>query len=137
MHEQQRTTHSVVVGYLFWIFGFLGAHRFFYGKQLSGVIYFFTLGLLLIGWIVDFFRIPAMNEETQHRFRQGELDYNTTWLLFAFLGLFGVHRMYMGKWLTGVLYMLTAGLFFIGILYDLWTLNDQINMMNSTQNSRR
>jgi TM2 domain-containing membrane protein YozV len=131
MYRSDRPSHSVVVGYIFWIFGFLGAHRFYYGKQLSGTIYFFTLGLLLIGWIVDLFLIPGMNEETQGRFYQGAKDYNVTWLLFAFLGLFGAHRMYLDKWPTGILYLLTGGLFLIGWLYDLWTLNGQIALVNA------
>ena len=29
--DAQRDTHSKVLGYLLWIFGFLGAHRFYYG----------------------------------------------------------------------------------------------------------
>ena len=126
-------THSVVVGYLLWILGFFGVHRFYYGKQISGTIYFFTLGLLFIGWIVDLFLIPGMNEQADVRFYQGELDYNVSWLLLAFLGLFGIHRMYMGKWLTGLIYLLTGGLFGIGYIYDLWTLNDQINLINSSE----
>ncbi|NCC77181.1 MAG: TM2 domain-containing protein, partial [Clostridia bacterium] len=52
--ELERPTHSLVVGYLAWIFGFIGAHRFYYGKPVSGTIYFFTLGIFFIGWIVDF-----------------------------------------------------------------------------------
>ena len=51
MNDQQ-PTHSVLLGYLLWIFGFIGAHRFYYGKQISGVIWFFTLGLFFIGWIL-------------------------------------------------------------------------------------
>ena len=47
-----------------------------------------------------------------------------------FLGLLGVHRMYLGKWLTGILYLLTAGLFGLGYLYDYWTLNGQIDEIN-------
>ena len=43
------TTHSIVVGYLLWILGFLGAHRFYYGKPVTGTLWFFTLGLLGIG----------------------------------------------------------------------------------------
>jgi hypothetical protein len=39
----------------------------------------------------------------------------------------------MGKWGTGILYLLTGGLFIIGVLYDFCTLNTQI----SEQNSRR
>ena len=54
-------THSVLVGYLCWLFGFTGAHRFYYGKQITGTIWFFTLGLLGVGWLIDLFLIPGMN----------------------------------------------------------------------------
>ena len=46
-------THSLAVGYLLWIFGFMGSHRFYFGRPVSGTIYFFTLGLLGIGWLID------------------------------------------------------------------------------------
>lgn len=129
--NETTTTHSIVVGYLLWIIGFLGAHRFYYGKQLSGTLYFFTLGLLFIGWIIDLFLIPAMNREADIRYHQGKIDFNVAWLLLAFLGLLGIHRMYMGKWLTGLLYLVTGGLLGIGYIYDLWTLNDQISLANA------
>lgn len=130
MRTDNSPTHSIVVGYLLWLVGFLGAHRFYYGRQISGTIYFFTLGLLFIGWIVDLFLIPKMNEEADIRFNDGAVDFNVAWLLLAFVGLLGIHRMYMGKWLTGLLYLCTAGLFGIGWIYDLWTLNDQISLIN-------
>mgnify|MGYP001820915709 CR=1 FL=1 len=133
MNQNKAQTHSLVVGYLLWIVGFLGAHRFYYGKQLSGTVYFFTLGLLFIGWIVDLFLIPGMNEKADIRFHQGEIDYNITWLLLTFLGFFGVHRMYMGKWITGLIYLCTVGLFGFGYIYDLWTLNDQISLINGSK----
>jgi len=126
------STHSIVVGYLLWIFGFLGAHRFYYGKQVTGTIYFFTLGLLFIGWIIDLFLIPAMNREADIRYHAGEIDFNVSWLLLTFLGIFGIHRMYMGKWITGLIYLCTGGIFLLGVLYDLWTLNDQVSMRNAT-----
>jgi len=53
-------THSVGIGYILWIFGFLGAHRFYYGRQITGIIWMFTLGLLGIGWLIDLFLIPSM-----------------------------------------------------------------------------
>lgn len=126
-------THSVAIGYILWLLGFLGAHRFYYGKQISGTIYFFTLGLLFIGWIVDLFLIPAMNREADIRFNDGVINFNVAWVLLAFGGLFGIHRMYMGKWLTGLLYLCTAGLCGIGYIYDLWTLNDQISLINGRE----
>ena len=130
MDNNRHTTHSLLVGYLLWILGFLGAHRFYYGKQISGTIYFFTLGLLFIGWIIDLFLIPGMNREADIRYHEGSIDYSLAWLLLAFLGLFGIHRMYMGKWITGLIYLCTGGLVGLGYLYDLWTLNDQISLMN-------
>ena len=125
-------THRKTIGYILWIVGFTGSHRFYYGKPLSGTIYFFTLGLLFIGWIVDLFLIPSMDRQADLRFRPGKLDYNITWILLTFLGLFGVHRMYMGKWISGILYLFTGGLLGIGIIYDFWTLNDQVNLINAS-----
>ncbi len=124
-------THSKFLGYLLWIFGFTGAHRFYYGRPVSGTIYFLTLGLLLIGWIVDLFLIPSMDRSADLRFRSGRINYSAAWILLTFLGLFGVHRMYMGKWLTGILYLLTGGFFLIGWIYDFWTLNTQITEINA------
>jgi len=125
-------THRKTIGYILWIFGFTGSHRFYYGKPVSGTIYLFTLGLLFIGWIVDLFLIPSMDRQADIRFKTGRIDYNLTWILLTFLGIFGIHRMYMGKWLSGILYFLTGGLLGIGIIYDFWTLNDQITLINAS-----
>ena len=132
---EQQQTHSLVVGYILWIFGFLGAHRFYFGKPISGTIYFFTLGIFFIGWLVDLFLIPSMERQADIRFAPGPIDYTVAWILLVFLGLFGVHRMYMGKWFSGILYLLTGGLFGIGYIYDLWTLNDQITLINGASAS--
>ena len=130
MNHNESETHSVVIGYLLWIFGFLGAHRFYYGKQISGTIYFFTLGLLFIGWFVDLFLIPSLNEQADIRYNEGEVDYTIGWLLLTFTGLLGFHRLYMGKWISGLLYLVTLGFFGIGYIYDFWTLNEQISLIN-------
>lgn len=124
-------THSKLVGYALWIFGFTGAHRFYYGKPLTGTLWFFTLGLLGVGWLIDLFLIPAMDRRADLRFRGGSIDYSLAWILLTFLGLFGLHRFYMRKWLTGIVYLCTGGLFLIGVLYDFWTLNDQISVRNA------
>ena len=123
-------THSKIIGYALWVFGFTGAHRFYYGKPVTGTIWFFTLGLLGIGWVIDLFLIPGMDRDADYRFHAGDVNYSVAWLLLTFLGFFGVHRMYMGKWLTGILYLLTFGLLGMGYLYDMWTLNDQITVVN-------
>lgn len=85
-------THNLAIGYALWIFGFMGAHRFYYGRQITGTIWFFTLGLFFIGWIVDLFLIPKMEASAERRYRGGDTDYSVAWLLLTFLGIFGVHR---------------------------------------------
>jgi TM2 domain-containing membrane protein YozV len=71
-----------------------------------------------------------MDREADLRFTGGDTDYNVAWILLTFLGIFGVHRFYIGKWVTGLLYLLTAGLLLVGVLYDFWTLNSQISERN-------
>ena len=128
-------THSKAIGYLLWIFGFMGAHRFYYGRPVSGTLYFFTLGLLFIGWIVDLFLIPSMDRAADSTYADGPKDYTASWILLTFLGVFGIHRFYLGKWISGLIYLLTGGLFLVGILYDYWTLNTQVSQVNSASRS--
>ncbi len=123
-------THSKTIGYILWIFGFMGAHRFYYGRQITGTLWFFTLGLFFIGWIVDLFLIPAMDRDADQRYVAGRADFTVAWLLLTFLGVFGIHRFYLGKWMTGILWLCTGGFFLLGWLYDLWTLNGQVSARN-------
>ena len=129
--NQPPHTHSVFMGYLLWIFGFIGAHRFYYGRQVSGVIWFFTLGLFFIGWIIDLLLIPGMSHDADSRFVPGPKDYDLAWILLTFLGWLGIHRFYMGKFFTGLIYMLSGGLLGLGILWDFLTLNEQLSDINS------
>jgi TM2 domain-containing membrane protein YozV len=123
-------SHAPVLGYALWLVGFTGAHRFYFGRPLTGALWFFTFGLLGIGWLIDLFLIPGMAREANQRFRPGQFDYNIAWLLCFFLGLLGFHRFYQAKFLTGVLYLVSGGLFGIGWIYDLCTLNEQIDEAN-------
>ena len=129
--DYSNDTHLKSIGYILWIFGFTGSHRFYYGKPISGTIWFFTLGLFFIGWIIDLFLIPSMDRQADFKYRSGNVNYTVAWILLTFLGLFGIHRFYMGKWLTGIVYLLSGGIFGIGYLYDYWTLNDQVSLINS------
>lgn len=137
----ERNTHSKLIGYLLWIVGFTGAHRFYYGKPITGTIWFFTGGLLLIGWIVDLFLIPGMDRKADFKNIPGPRDHSVAWLLLVFLGWFGVHRMYLHKWLSGLAILVMAGLsavgffFFIPVialfwLIDVWTLNGKVSEFN-------
>lgn len=51
------------------------------------------------------------------------------WCLFL-VGLAGVHRLYLGKWGTGILWLLTAGLFGVGQVVDLFRMDTLVEHAN-------
>ena len=124
------STHSVAVGYLLWIFGFTGSHRFYFGKPVTGTIWLFTFGVFGIGWLVDAFLIPSLERDAARDYARGRYDYTIAWALLTFLGVFGLHRFYLGKLGTGLVYLFTLGLCGIGIVYDFWTLNGRVDALN-------
>lgn len=77
-----------------------------------------------------------MDRTADLRYVAGPTDYSVAWLLLTFLGMFGVHRFYLGKWGTGLLYLFTLGLLGLGVLYDYWTLNGQVSECNQGQGAR-
>lgn len=61
---------STGVAYLLWFFfGILGVHRFYCGRVATGVLWFLTGGLFVVGWVIDAFLIPGMVEEANREFR--------------------------------------------------------------------
>jgi TM2 domain-containing membrane protein YozV len=118
-----------------WLFGFMGAHRFYYGRPVSGTIWFLTLGLLGIGWLIDLVLMPSLDRSAELRYDDGSVSHNVAWILLTFSGVLGLHRLYMGKYLTGLLYFLTGGLLLVGVLYDYWTLNEQVSEVNLQRSS--
>lgn len=130
MGQIKEKSHSIPLGYLLWCFGFLGAHRFYFGKPKTGTLWFCTFGLLGVGWLIDIFLIPNMERDADLRYEKGKFDYNIGWILLTFFGFFGVHRFYLGRWISGLIWLCTGGLFFMGYLYDLWNLNEMISYEN-------
>ena len=58
------------IAYLLWLLvfvGFCGIHRFYAGKWVTGLIWFLTGGLFLIGQLVDLLLIPGMVERANVR----------------------------------------------------------------------
>ena len=133
-------THSKFIGYLLWIVGFTGAHRFYFGKPLTGTLWFCTGGFFLVGWLIDVFLIPGMDRRADSRYAAGSIDYSIGWLLLTFLGFLGAHRFYMGKWISALVYLLISGLAVLlpplvvlvalGYVIDLYTLNGQMDALN-------
>jgi predicted transcriptional regulator len=51
------------------------------------------------------------------------------WFLSGF-GALGLHRFYLGKYRSGILWLLTGGLFVAGSIYDFFTLAEQVRDAN-------
>lgn len=43
-----------------------------------------------------------------------------TLLLCIFLGYLGIHRFYLGKTLSGIIYLCTGGFFVVGVIVDVF-----------------
>lgn len=132
----ENNTHSKLVGYILWLVGFTGAHRFYFGKPASGLLYLCTFGCFGIGWFFDLFLINYLDEVCDERYEEGPYSFTLMWCLLTFGGIFGLHRMFQGKWISGILFALTGGFFLIGWAYDFCTLNSQISELNRISNSQ-
>ncbi len=57
--EYEKSSKSLLATYLLWfLLGFWGIHKFYVRKTGMGVLYIFTGGLFVIGWLIDVFIIP-------------------------------------------------------------------------------
>lgn len=124
------TGHSVLVGYILWVFGFTGSHRFYFGKKWTGLIWMSTLGLFGVGWLIDAFLIPSMDEEADTKYIGGPYNYNVAWALLTFAGWLGLHRFYLGKIGTGIIWLCTFGLLGFGWTWDFWFMNEMVDQAN-------
>ena len=57
MENRGKEKNKWVVFVLCLFLGLVGAHKFYEGKILMGVVYIFTAGLFFVGWIIDLIAI--------------------------------------------------------------------------------
>ena len=71
---EQRVTNegpSAGVAWLLLLFiGYLGAHRFYLGRTVSGLLMLFTLGGFFIWWFIDLFLVSGMIRQRRDEVRQ-------------------------------------------------------------------
>ncbi|WP_081303050.1 NINE protein [Gilliamella sp. App6-5] len=58
------------------------------------------------------------------------------YLLWFFLGFWGIHRMYCGKWISGFIWLFTAGLFGIGWIVDIFLTSGMVDYANCIYKSK-
>jgi hypothetical protein len=56
--DYRKGEKSILVAYIAWLL--LGCHYLYLGRVGVQFAFWFTLGFLIVGWVVDFFRIPGM-----------------------------------------------------------------------------
>jgi len=57
-----------MVAYILWLLlGIIGAHKLYLRRPLMALLYLFTAGLFIIGWIVDLFTMAEQVEDCNDR----------------------------------------------------------------------
>ncbi len=109
--------------------GIFGVHRYYVKRKRSGLLYQFTFGVYLIGWIYDLYSlingrfVDSNNRPIRKDFTArppalsplAETDTGTMIILSLILGIMGVHRFWVGRIYSGAYFLLiwVAGIFLV------------------------
>ncbi len=132
MNNDQPSTNSSEyyaprVAILAFYFGVLGVHRFYTRRPVLGILQLLTLGGFGVWVLIDLILILVGSCKDDRGLPITRWNYEPSasnrlllpaFLLNTLLGVFGVHRFYVGKIGTGLLQLFTLGGF------GLWTLVD-------------
>jgi TM2 domain-containing membrane protein YozV len=137
--EPQKSWLATVI--LCQFLGWLGVHRFYTGRIVSGIFQLLTFGGFGIWVLIDL--IMIISGDFKDRYNRpleqkpvmgGSRSWVTAAFLCLFLGWLGVHRFYTGRVVSGIFQLLTFGGFGIWVLVDLITIytdsfTDDMNLL--------
>ncbi|MCH7741756.1 MAG: TM2 domain-containing protein [Proteobacteria bacterium] len=64
---------NLTTAYILWLtLGLIGAHKLYLRRPLMALLYLFTLGLFLIGWVVDLFTMAEQVDDCNDRIYENE-----------------------------------------------------------------
>ncbi|MCH8257204.1 MAG: TM2 domain-containing protein [Proteobacteria bacterium] len=64
---------NLTAAYILWLtLGLIGAHKLYLRRPLMALLYLFTLGLFLIGWVVDLFTMAEQVDDCNDRIYENE-----------------------------------------------------------------
>jgi TM2 domain-containing membrane protein YozV len=135
-NNKEIPSFSLVHAYLFMLppFGILGFHHYYCHRKWWGLLYSLTLGCFLMGWIVDFVRIPFLVSRSDAEINDEDLKkkyyMDDAYVLWLSLGLFGFHQFYLKRYRWGVVYALTLGLFGFGWIVDAFKIPQLVRQLN-------
>ncbi|MCK5736191.1 MAG: TM2 domain-containing protein [Spirochaetaceae bacterium] len=69
--------------------------------------------------------------------REGRKSYVTAYAFLFHWGILGIHRFYLGRYISGVVWLLTGGLFGIGVFFDIFLTGAYIRFWNEDHQDER
>lgn len=64
-------------------------------------------------------QITIGKKNVSYSYENSKKSWLVALLLSIFLGHFGLHRFYLGRYITGILWLITVGVFGVGIFVDI------------------
>lgn len=140
MPDDVKNKKSLCDAYIFSIspLGIIGAHHYYLNRIEWGILYTFTLGLMGVGYLVDWFRLPLLVKRANQRCSKDATAENRKYLDDAYLlwfpfGMLGLHHFYLQRYGWGVLYFFTFGMLGIGWILDFFRLPCLVSEFNRGQ----
>jgi len=94
----------------------------------------FLLSILIINALTGII-LPTVMAVTVAR--EGRKSYVTAYAFLLHWGMLGIHRFYLGRYVSGIIWLFTGGLFGIGVFFDIFLTGAYIRFWNEDHRDER